>query len=311
MPSQRIMDRLESGERLLMDGGNGSELEHRGADVRWGDDKDLADIWPWSATANLNFPEVVEQVHADYLRVGADIILSNSFWTNRIRMEPVGLGDRWEEYARAAIKLAVKARDAGNPEAYVAGSVATPSVSGFPRGTDKPKVSDVEALGEAGLHKHFADVAKVLAEEGVDFMLPEWVGYVDDCVVAVDACASVGLPVFLGVRGISTDRGKLNTGESIEDLAAALKGHKVDAILLMCSLPDATTAGLPVLRQVFDGPVGVYPNAGYWFRETEYAPKRLAEYAANWAEMGAQIIGGCCGSGPEHIKAMRPVVKGD
>ena len=97
----------------------------------------------------------------------------------------------------------------------------------------------------------------------------------------------------------------------------------------MCTDPESASAGLPILRDAFDGPVGVYPNIGYnptgplatkpqptksgpdILQTGQYLPSRLAEFAGEWKEMGAQIIGGCCATGPEHIMAMRPVVKGD
>ena len=104
------------------------------------------------------------------------------------------------------------------------------------------------------------------------------------------------------------------------------------AILLMCSNPEAISVGLPRLRRAFSGPVGAYPNLGYnptvplvnrpmlsnqkvstgpdILQNAEYYPSRMAEFALNWKRMGARIIGGCCASGPEHISAMRSVVKG-
>ena len=103
MASRKITDRLAAGETLLLDGGTGSELQRRGVDV-------------------------VRQVHQDYLRVGADVITSNNFWTIPSRLRVIGLADRWEEYARAAGQNALTARDAGNQEAYVAGGIAPPSL---------------------------------------------------------------------------------------------------------------------------------------------------------------------------------------
>ena len=281
----------------------------------------------WSATANVEFADVVQQVHQDYLRVGADIIISNNFWTTPSRMERVGLRDRWQEYARAAGRNAIRAREEGNPEAYVAGGIAAPTLRS---GTETP-VADVEILGKEAFHQEYAEHAELLADIGVDVILAEYTGFIADCVAAADACAESGLPVFLGVRHITED-GKMQHGETLEALAAALEGHQVDAILLMCCTPEAISAGLPGLRKAFDGPVGGYPNLGYnptgpldTGRTTltnrkpslgvdiaqlgDYSPSRLAEFAGEWKEMGAQIIGGCCASGPEHVMAMRPVVK--
>jgi S-methylmethionine-dependent homocysteine/selenocysteine methylase len=303
MPSRKLADRLEAGEALLMDGATGSELQRRGVKLAAGATKDSLGVW--SATANVDAPEVVQGVHEDYLKLGADIVISNSFWTNRPRLAIIGQEERWEEYTRKAGELAVAARDSMNRESYVAGGVAPP--------------------GSGDLHTEFADQARILAAAGVDVMLPEYVGTIEDCVTAVDACATAGLPVLLGVRHGTID-GTMQYGDSFADLASALDGHKVDAVLLMCTRPDPVSACLPKLRDAFDGPIGCYSNVGYYTRNPQFGatpseawhtidtsgclPERYAEYAREWREMGAQIIGGCCAAGPEHIEAIRDVVKG-
>jgi S-methylmethionine-dependent homocysteine/selenocysteine methylase len=301
MPSRGILDRLNAGETLLMDGATGSELQRRGVDVSKGATKGHLGVW--SATANLDTPDMVRAVHEDYFSGGADMVTSNSFWTTRPKLAVIGQADRWEEYTRAAGDLAVNARDAVNPEAYVAGGIAPP--------------------GSGDLRKEFEDQARVRAGAGVDLMLAEYVGSIEDSVISVDACATVGLPVFLGLCHVSTD-GLMQHGETFTDLARALGGRRVDAVLLMCSRPEAISASLPRLRDAFDGTIGAYANIGYetnprfgesaeelWhvLRE-DYSPERYAELAAEWKEMGARIIGGCCATTPAHIESIRPVVKG-
>ena len=272
MPSIKITDRLSNGETLLLDGGTGSELQRRGANVLKGatNKKDATSqqkTWAWSATTNIEFSEVVNQVHKDYLRVGADIIISNNFWTIPSRMNGIGLGDRWKEYATAAGENAVSARDEENPEAYVAGGIAAPTMQSL----QEVPVPDIEYMGEKAFHKEYYDHAKLLADIGVDLILAEYLGFVSDSVAAVDACAEVGLPVFLGIRHIGQN-GKMQyhnanqnnpTEETLNELAKALEGHPVDAILLMCSNPEAISAGLPIIRDSFNGPIGAYPNIGY------------------------------------------------
>ena len=204
------------------------------------------------------------------------------------------MADRWEEYTHLAGRIAVDARDAVNPNAYVAGGIAPPE-------SDAPQ-NGPELAGQA----------TVLADAGVDVMLAEYVGSGEDCVVAVEAVGSVGLPVFLGVKHV--DRFLADPGRLVQ----ALKGRRVDCILAMCSAPEYISAGLPGLRAAFEGPIGAYANIGYRYHTTdeddlfgEHTPDRYAEYGRNWLDTGAQIVGGCCATGPEHIRALRPVVKGD
>ena len=326
MTRPSIVERLGKGENILLDGGTGSELQRRGADVLKGAEDRLK---AWSASANIEYADVVRQVHADYLRVGADVIISNNFWTTPTRLDTIGERANWRKYATAAIRNAVEARNAVRPDAYVAGGIAAPSLQGAMPPDET--VSDIREMGRSAYRKEWADHARLLADEGADLILPEYVGFIEDCVAAVEGCAEAGLPVFLGVRHIAPD-GSMQYGESLSDLARALDGAPVDAVLLMCSSPEGISAGIPIIRQAFSVPVGAYPNLGYnptgpianpplltnqkpsagpdILQNAEYYPSRVAEFAAEWKRMGAQIIGGCCASGPEHISAMRSVVKG-
>ena len=328
MPSQDIMNRLNKGESLLMDGGTGSELHRRGVEVLV--DTTADHMGGWSAYANLDAPDVVQQVHRDYLRVGAEVIISNNFWTSRSKLSRFGLGDRWEEYARAAVENAVKARDAMNPDAYVVGGMAPP-VTQSPGQPIEGQPSDVQQLGEDVVFNDFKDHAELMVQSGVDALLPEFMGYIDDSAAAVAACQGFDLPVFLGIR-LGFGDGRIHSEEPLAELIPALSGNRVDAILLMCSLPEAITANLPELKRSFDGVIGAYPNVGYsprkvlggvqsgldteapsnpdFIREHPYSPSHLAEFAEEWRGMGAQIVGGCCATGPEHIMAMSDVVRG-
>ena len=208
-----------------------------------------------------------------------------------------------EAYTRLAAEIACDARDAINPAAYVAGGIAPP--------------------GRGDLDRELSDQATILAEAGVDLMLVEYVGSVADCVTAVDAVAHTDLPIFLGIRHV-LDEGRMESGETAEQLVEALKGHPVDAILVMCSDPKAISAILPDLWAAFDGPIGAYANLGYerppegiqtpdqqWhlIDMGEYEPARYAEFVQTWRDLGAQILGGCCATTPAHIEAIRPVVK--
>jgi len=327
MPRTHVTERLRQGDVLLMDGGTGSELQRRGVNVLKGASA-AAGLRAWSATANVEAADVVQQVHRDYLRVGADIIISNNFWTSPTRMEPIGLDREWRMYAQASADNALAARDAGNPEAYVFGGMAPPTLQKLTEGRDDP---DVVVMGEEAYRREFAEHAELLAGAGVDALLPEYVGRIADCVAAVEACSAFGLPVFLGIRHIGED-GAMQYGESLVDLVAALNGSQVSGILLMCSTPEGITAGLTILNDHFGGPFGGYPNIGYnptgpvdperptltnrrpsgggdVFQTAGYYPSRLAEFAAEWKDSGAQIIGGCCATGAEHILAMSSVVK--
>lgn len=309
MARPSIVDRLRGGEILIMDGATGSELQRRGVDVNKGSVRGRLGVW--SAAANLDAPEVVREIHEDYLKAGAEIITSNNFYTSRTMMSVIGKQDQWEEYTRRGGELACQARDAIDPDAYVAGGIAPPE-------------------HKCDLHEQFAEQSRVLAAAGVDFMLPEYVAGdsvmddpIRDCVTAVDACAESGLPVILGVCRVS-ERGTMYDGASFADLVSALEGHPVEAICLMCSYPRDVSGSLPVLREAYGGPIGAYAHLEYnenpkfgtspdepffTLGQGENTPERYAEVALRWKEMGAQLIGGCCATTPDHIRAVRAAVK--
>jgi len=308
MARQDLRARLADGRPLVMDGAMGSELQRRGVWVSHGATD--AALGAWSATAMRDAPEVVREVHDDYFRAGADIAITNSFWTNSVKLDLAGLADKAEEYTRLSAQIAAQSRDRLRPDAYVAGGMA-------------PPLGGREEIGVDGEHlpREFAMQARALKEGGADCILVEYIGHVADVVAAVDAVSPTGLPVLVGLRHIRND-GAMQHGESYAQLVEALGDRKVDAILLMCSHPQAVSAGLPLLRAAFDGAIGAYPNHGYgkqahklddqhqWHSlDTEsYGPADLAADGKAWLGMGAQIIGGCCSTTPEHIAALRQVV---
>ena len=301
-----IAERLRAGERFLLDGATGSELQRRKVDLSHGITEG-GDLGAWSATAMGEAPDQVRAVHEDYLTAGADIVTTNSFWTNRVRLGLAGLAHKAEEYTRLAAELALAAREAQNPEAYVAGGMAPPD-------TEHVRDSNPDEVA-----RELGDQARILAAAGVDLMLPEYVGSVRDCVVALDACAPTGLPVFLGVRHVTAE-GDMQFGETFGQLVEAIGDRRVDAILVMCSMPEPTTVALAKLRDAFEGPAGAYAHIGYdavpeeqrrpgqpWhvLEAPDYPPERFAGFGRQWLDLGAQVIGGCCATTPDHIAALR------
>ena len=131
-----------------------------------------------------------------------NIIISNNFWTSPTRLARIGERDDWRKYATAAIRNAVHSRDSMRPEAYVAGGIAAPGLQKDPPTGQEP-VSDTQQLGVEAYRKEWADHAKLLADEGADVILAEFVAFIEDGVVAVDACAETGLPVLPRCAGKS------------------------------------------------------------------------------------------------------------
>jgi len=294
MGRPNILDRLRAGDVLIHDGATGTELEARGINCKKA---------AWSVTANLEAPDTVRAIHEDYLRVGTDIITANNFSTGPTALDKIGEAIRWRDYSQAGLDIAISARDAINPNAYIAGGISTYPVP-------------ANVFGQ-----EYTDRARLLADGGADFILAEYVHSVNDCVAAAQACAEFELPLFIGVGGLDKN-GNFADGTPIETLVSAVQNYRIDALLIMCTFPPAVSKALPRLRNSFPGFIGAYAHGGWkepdnprWAEEPifdpenpSYTPESYAEYARTWKEMGAQIIGGCCGTTPSHIAALPAVM---
>jgi S-methylmethionine-dependent homocysteine/selenocysteine methylase len=316
---------LATGKPILLDGGTGSELQSRGVNVSKGLGKD-GFLGAWSSTAMGDAPALVREIHEDYFRVGADIVTTNSYNTNRGQLARVGLAHKMEEYSRLAVELAVDARDQLAPKAFVAAAIAP--MTRIPRAYYKSPPAGFDfAREEPPEHmlREWGDQTAVLAGAGADLILIETMLSIAQTKAAVRAASETGLPTLVAVN--ATPEGTMHTGETLQELVAALKEESlmIDGMLLMCMPSASISANLPKLRDAFDGPIGAYANIGYlrsseppeypkrqWhvFETADTPPERYAEYGREWLEMGCQIIGGCCGTTPEHIAALRPIVKG-
>jgi S-methylmethionine-dependent homocysteine/selenocysteine methylase len=288
-----VLDPLATDGVVVLDGGMGTELEARGARM---------DHEAWSGLANLERRDLVRQIHEDYIRAGADVVIANTFPANRAALAAAGHGDRFEEANRAAVAAAFEAREqAGRPVA-VAGSM---SLLGT---VDSGRVAAEPPCDEQMLDV-YGEQAALLADAGVDLIVLEM--FDARWSVALRPALATGLPVWLGVwTGLGED-GELRapTGRPFEEELPALIDDRVAAVLVMHSALDAVRPALEAIGRHSTGPRGAYPHAGHWERPNwvfeEVEPGVLADRAEAWVRDGARIVGGCCGTRPDHIRAIR------
>ena len=302
-----LSGRLAEGELVIIDGGMGSQLQAEGVPM---------DEVAWSARANLERPDVVQRVHEAYIRAGAEVIIANTFAASRAALEPAGLGRRVAEANRNAVRAALRAREAAatRPVA-VAGSMSSfcpvamePAAAGpSPAG---PAREDPRLPGLAD----FREQAALLAEAGADLIALEMIDGEDYGRAALQAAAETGLPVWLGVSPARRDDGTLGTlpeigdGSSFEDLLSALVDPALAAVTVMHADPGVTLDAIGVIRACYAGPIGAYAETGGWQPPNwvfdGLTPSAYLQHATAWADRGAQLIGGCCGTGPAHIQAL-------
>jgi S-methylmethionine-dependent homocysteine/selenocysteine methylase len=294
----KLAECLARGDVILLDGGTGTELERRGVPM---------DRQAWSATANLTHPDVVRGVHEDYIRAGADVVITNTFATARCHLEAAGLGERVAEVNRRAVELAREGRDraAGHRDVWVAGSMST-----MAPGSDPARRPSVARLSEM-----LREQADVLARAGVDLIVLEMMRDVDYAAGAVDAARATGLPVWVGFSCRQAADGAVRMFSGFQDLLfeeiiAPVMAHGGSLLAVMHSEVRDTGPALEVAKRCWRGPLAAYPESGYftmpnWQFVDVIAPDDFVAHALDWLRQGVQVLGGCCGIGPEHIRLLR------
>ena len=251
---------------------------------------------------NVSQPEMVGTIHAEYAKAGAEVLETNTFGANHYRLLRHGFETRVREINRAGVQLA---RAAAGNDILVAGSVGPLGLRIEPLG----KIAREEARAA------FREQIAVLAEEGVDLILLETFGYIDELHQAVLAAreAAPGLPVVAEVT--IDDEGNALDGAEPEAFGVRLTDFGVDVVGCNCSIgPAAMLDTIERLRRVTSLPLAAQPNAGMP-RSVEgrniylCSPEYMASYARKFVEAGVSLIGGCCGTTPEHIKAMKSALR--
>ena len=289
-------EKLEADRILLIDGAMGTELQRRGVPM---------DKIAWSGAAVLTHPDVVREIHEDYIRAGARVIITNTFGSTRQMLEPAGYGNQIEEVHRGAVRLARQAREnAGAPEVAVAGSISTE-----PPGFDQDAFLDPEKELEA-----YREAAGLLLDAGVDLIALEMIVETNHASRAMQAARETGLPVWLGVGCRKTKDGRIVSFDhpdlELVTVLDALIPMGPTVVNIMHSEIEAIPQAIELVRQRWSGPIGVYPESGYftkpnWNFVDVIPPADLATAAASWVAAGARLLGGCCGTGPEHIEALQ------
>jgi len=306
--------RIAAREVIILDGAVGTQLQKMGVPI--GTDA-------WAATALATHPYTVRRMHELYIEAGVDVITVNSYSSARHNLERAGLGDQVAELNLRAVMLARDARDKAARErpVLIAGSVSNFGlVAGCEPGwRDWPAVRHWSETSDAQARANLREQAEVLAEAGCDLLIAEATGSHTQRKWVTEACAAVGLPLWVGFRcRLEEGEAVARTGyasaeplaEGVEDVMAL--GGSVATIFH--SSVEATDAGLAALRERWQGPLAVYPEADrpdYMQRyrqhtiETRISPAAFVAWAQAKVAAGVQIIGGCCGIELEYIRPLR------
>jgi len=253
---------------------------------------------------NSTQPEAVFRVHQAYIEAGAQIIETNTFGANRHKLAPLGLGDQVLQLNHRGAKIAREAREAAAREVLIAGSVGPLGIA-----------RQVRALPPKEITEIFKEQTLALEERGVDLFLLETFSDVEELLLAIDAIRSFSsLPIVAQLT--YSEEGTTFNGIHPRDAVLRLKEKNVQAIGANCTLgPQSLLAILRELAGHGDIPLSAMPNAGFPKRVGDRivypksSPQYFALFAREAAALGTRILGGCCGTTPEHIRALAQAVK--
>ena len=294
--------RLFAGGTVLCDGAMGSMLYGRGIFINRCYDE-----------LNVTQPELVREVHREYLQAGAVVIETNTFGANAVRLERYGLEAKAREFNLAGMKLARECvdqmRDKQASEAYVAGAMGP---LGVRLGADA-KVSDAEAYAA------YAEQAKALVEGGpgvgADLLVLETIMAMNEAELALRAAKTEGGGVPVIAMVTVDEEGNCLDGTSPEEAARQMEAWGADAVGCNCSEgPSIVLAVVERMRKATDLPLAAMPNAGMpkvvdgrhlYLTSPEY----MASFAKRFVKAGARFVGGCCGTTPQHTRAMRGALR--
>ena len=293
--TQSILDRISNGEVLISDGATGTFLQQNGLEPGGCPEE-----------FNVSRPEIVQKMAKSYFEAGSDMVLTNSFGGTRFRQNHYGFADKVDEFNRLA---AVHAKSQSAPGTFVAGSVG-------------PSGEFLEPLGEVSedeMYKAYRNQVKSLEKGGADGVVIETMTALDEASVAIRATKeNTELTVITtmtfdkGPRGYFTMMGVTPEQAAVElvkagaDIVGTNCGNGIDNMIEIAS----------IMRDATDTPLLVHSNAGIpSLKDGEILypepPDFMAERFMKLKEIGVNIIGGCCGTGPEHISAFSKLMKGN
>jgi len=299
---RKLKDRLDRREIIILDGGIGSEMLRRGV--------------TWEGHKVESEPDSIRAIHADYIRAGADVISTNTFQLARRsymnhfadpeHMRHIGAPDlaaRAPLLIHEGVKRALEARDlVGRPGVLIAGAMTTLDWCFRPDMT--PSLEDMRT--------EYAETIQAFKDAGADLMLFETFNSSKEAKTALEAALEVGIPAW--VSFVCDWKGKLLNGETVHQVREGLAGLDLDALLFNCApVPDITLALSELAKEYHNGrrpAVGGYAHVGRfdppdWMFTDEYPPEEYLAACREWASMGAQVLGGCCGTTPMHIAALK------
>lgn len=280
----------------LLDGGMGQELIRRSKQPP---------TPMWSAQMMLDMPDLVEQLHGEFIDAGAQIITVNTYSATPERLDRYGQGKMFDSLHEAACNVARRARDSRQADHVQIAGCLPPLVASY-----HPELAPDPTTSRANYQRVVA--AQV---DKVDLFLCETMGSVSEAVIASTAALATNKPVWVALSLEDNKPDTLRSGESWLEAVKALQGTGIAGLLLNCSRPETINSQWDNFHVACDVPTGAYANGftsvdaldvggtvNVLEARQDLGPEAYAKFALSWADKGAAMVGGCCEVGPDHIR---------
>jgi S-methylmethionine-dependent homocysteine/selenocysteine methylase len=303
-----LSKRLADSGLIILDGAISTEIQRRGVTL---------DEVSWASRATLEHPDIVREMHADYIRAGADVITANTYGAGSVVLKAAGMDDDQIDHVnRRAVELAIEGRELAGVErpVWIAGSLSSmPPLDGdqvTPRGPE----------AAAGYRRQ----GDVVTQAGVDLIITEMMVDIPNATIVTEAALATGLPVWHGFSAELSEDGETVVEwrenffvyplEPFAELVGTITAMGGEAAGIMHSYTPATTLALDVVRANWPGPVLAYAETGRlhgsdWVFDDVVSPDDYAAQMQLWVDAGVQIAGGCCGTNPDHIRRLRETLR--
>ena len=301
---EKIMKKVANGNVIVLDSGISTELERRGAKMR---------DTQWSGSVSIEAFDLLVDTHTAYIDAGADVITVNSYASSRLVLDNTKNEENFKEINRKNIEAALEAREkSGVKDILIAGSIS--HQASWQRDGTRVKAQIETQIPDCELHDAFNEMIGFHENGGVDFLLLEMMNIPYRMKPLFDCVSLSRLPVWCGFSAKrKTQNSEITSWHdeniSFEEIVKLSLDYKFDVLGIMHTSVDLISDCIQIIKKHHSGAVMAYPDSGYfkspnWQFSEVISPSELIEFALPWVDNGANIIGGCCGLGPEHTKQL-------
>jgi len=301
---EKIMKKVANGNVIVLDSGISTELERRGAKMR---------DTQWSGSVSIEAFDLLVDTHKAYIDAGADVITVNSYASSRLVLDNTKSEENFKEINRKNIEAALEAREkSGVKDILIAGSIS--HQASWQRDGTRVKAQIETRIPDCELHDAFNEMIGFHENGGVDFLLLEMMNIPYRMKPLFDCVSLSRLPVWCGFSAKrKTENSEITSWHdeniSFEEIVKLSLDYKFDVLGIMHTSVDLISDCIQIIKKHHSGAVMAYPDSGYfkspnWQFSEVISPSELIKFALPWVDNGVNIIGGCCGLGPEHTKQL-------